>query len=233
MSKMYAIAQVKAPLSPSEDHPYGEFEVVLSAPTLDRDDEVIDAGAFEPLPEHITFDVDHGMSTGTTVGSGVPYYADDGTLRVKGTFSSIPRAQEVRTLVTEGHIRTTSVAFMAARREEGEDGKIHVVSAELLNGAFVPIPSNREAVVLTAKAFAERTLDEKATKADRLQAIHDLAVQNGAKCATDSDSTRAPAVPVETAGNPDQGPAESAGTPPASEVVKAARLMADAALLVQ
>src|SRR5687768_18109927 len=32
--------------------------------------------------------------------------------------SSIPRAQEVRTLVKEGHIRTTSVAFMNAVREE-------------------------------------------------------------------------------------------------------------------
>lgn len=229
MSKLYALAEVKA--APSDD-PNGEFEVVLSAPTLDRDDEIIDAKAFEPLPGHITFDVDHGMSTGTTVGSGVPYYAEDGTLRVKGSFSSIPRAQEVRTLVTEGHIRTTSVAFMAAQRVKGEDGKSHITAAELLNGAFVPIPSNREAVVLSAKAFTERTVDEKATKADRLQSIHDLAVENGAKCADHADSTDAPTTPAKAAGNPDQGPAATAGKSSASDVTHGVRLMADAALLV-
>lgn len=138
------------------DDPNGSFEVVLSAPTLDRDGEVIESGAFEPLPDHITFDIDHGLSTATTVGSGVPRY-EGGVLKVAGSFSSIPRAQEVRTLVEEGHIRTTSVAFMNPRREV-KDGVPHVVSAELLNGAFVPVPSNREAVVLAAKEFRERAV---------------------------------------------------------------------------
>lgn len=130
--------------------PNGEFEVILSTPNLDRDGEVIDSGAFEPLPKHITFDIDHGLSTATTVGSGEPYY-EDGVLKVKGTFSSIPRAQEVRTLIAEGHIRTTSVAFMSAKRAM-VDGVPHVTSAELLNGAFVPVPSNRESLILSAKS---------------------------------------------------------------------------------
>jgi hypothetical protein len=70
------------------EDPNGAFEVVLSAATLDRDGEVIDSRAFDPLPDHIPFDIDHGMTVTTTVGSGAPYYADDGTLRVKGTFAS-------------------------------------------------------------------------------------------------------------------------------------------------
>jgi hypothetical protein len=70
------------------DDPNGAFEVILSAATLDRDGEVIDKGAFDPLPDHIPFDIDHGMTVATTVGSGSPYYAEDGTLRVKGTFAS-------------------------------------------------------------------------------------------------------------------------------------------------
>lgn len=151
-TKMFALGEVKAVEDAGGD-PNGEFDVILSAPTLDRDGEVIDARVFEPLPGHITFDIDHGMSTATTVGSGVPEYTSDGRLRVKGTYSSIPRAQEVRTLVREGHIRTTSVAFMGAVREE-KDGVPHIVKAELLNGAFVPIPSNRESVVLSAKSYA-------------------------------------------------------------------------------
>src|SRR3546814_8209504 len=82
------------------------------------------------------------MSTATTVGSGVPEYLPDGPLRGKGTYSSIPRAQEVRTLVREGHIRTPSVAFIGAVGEE-KDGVPQVVKAELLNGAFVPHPPSR------------------------------------------------------------------------------------------
>ena len=151
MNKDFLTGNVKA-LDTDADGP-GTFEVILSAPTLDRDGEVIDGKAFEPLPDHITFDIDHGLSTATTVGSGTPRYEGD-LLKVTGTFSSIPRAQEVRTLVAEGHIRTTSVAFMAPKRTV-KDGVPHVTSAELLNGAFVPVPSNREAVVLHAKSARE------------------------------------------------------------------------------
>lgn len=144
----------------------GMFEAILSAPTLDRDGEVIDALAFEPLPEHLTIDIDHGMTVGTTVGSGTPYY-EDGVLKFRGTFSSIPRAQEVRTLVTEGHIRKMSVAFMNALREtDPDDERPHIRRAELLNAAIVPIPSNREASILAAKALAsevhQRALEDEA-----------------------------------------------------------------------
>lgn len=183
MSKRYLMGTVKA--ADAADDATGSFEVILSAPTMDRDGEIIDAKAFEPLPDHITFDIDHGMSVVTTVGSGVPSYDDAGNLVVSGTFSSIPRAQEVRTLVREGHIRTTSVAFMDAKRTKGEDGKTHITQAELLNGAFVPIPSNREALVVSAKEYdakvGARNSEQDAT---RLQQIHDLTVENGAECAT-------------------------------------------------
>lgn len=179
--KRYLMGTVKA-LDDAND-PNGSFEVVLSAPTLDRDGEIIDAKAFDPLPDHITFDIDHGMSVSTTVGSGVPRYDDEGRLVVSGTYSSIPRAQEVRTLVREGHIRTTSVAFMDAKRTKGEDGKTHIATAELLNGAFVPIPSNRESVVISAKEYATKVGSRNSLKdAERLQQIHDLAVTNGATC---------------------------------------------------
>src|SRR5690348_10130725 len=167
------------------DEPNGAFEVVLSAATLDRDGEVIDSRAFDPLPDHVPFDIDHGMTVQTTVGSGTPYYAEDGSLRVKGTFASTPLAQEVRTLVAEGHIRTTSVTFMAAERVKDEKSIDHVVKAELLNGTFTPVPSNREAVVLSAKAL-NVAVDEKvgarnsASDAAKIQAAHDTMVDLGA-----------------------------------------------------
>lgn len=163
----------------------GAFEVILSAATLDRDGEIIDSRAFDPLPDHIAFDIDHGMTVTTTVGSGKPSYDEDGTLRVKGTYASTALAQEVRTLVSEGHIRTTSVTFMAAEREQ-KDGIPHVVKAELLNGTFTPIPSNREAVVLSSKALAavtEKVGARNSTKdAERIQSAHDLLLDLGAAC---------------------------------------------------
>lgn len=200
-TKMFALGEVKA-VEDADGDPNGEFDVILSAPTLDRDGEVLDSKIFEPLPDHITFDIDHGMSTATTVGSGTPFYDGD-VLRVKGTYSSIPRAQEVRTLVREGHIRTTSVAFMGAVRQE-KDGVPHVVKAELLNGAFVPIPSNRESVVLSAKSFEEKTETSPLC----------------AKCAEPTVSTTAP-----------ETPSDEDGKSPASNVVEMARIRADIARL--
>ena len=52
----------------------GSFRVVLSAPTKDRDGDTITPDTWkQPLPDHITFDQDHGMSVASTVGSGKPF----------------------------------------------------------------------------------------------------------------------------------------------------------------
>lgn len=130
----------------------GTFEAIMSAPTLDRDGEVIDSLAFAPLPSKITVDIDHAMSVRSVVGSGEPFYDEAGLLKIRGRFASTPLGQEVRTLVKEGHVDRMSVTFRAAQRDVGEDGLQHVRKGELLNVAFVVIPSNREAAVLAAKS---------------------------------------------------------------------------------
>lgn len=159
----------------------GSFEVILSAPTKDRDGDTLLPDEWKtPLPDHITFDADHGMSVATTVGSGVPTIDEaTGNLVVSGTYSSLPRAQEVRTLVNEGHIRTTSVAFMSGK--EVKDGKSSPVR-ELLNGAFVAIPSNREALVLSSKSVVKAGARNSKSDAEHLQGIHDHAAAMGATC---------------------------------------------------
>lgn len=137
----------------SDDDFPGTFEVVLSTPTEDRDGDELKSEDWEqPLPEHITFDIDHGMSVASTVGSGAPRIDDGGRLVVDGTYSSLQRAQDTRTLVNEGHIRTTSVAFMTKKVTKA--GGQQKTVRELLNGAFVAIPSNREAMVLDSKSAA-------------------------------------------------------------------------------
>jgi HK97 family phage prohead protease len=137
----------------------GEFLSIMSAPTLDRDGEIIDTNAFAPLPEKITVDIDHDMSVRSIVASGRPYYDNDGLLKIRGQFASTALAQDVRTLVREGHVDRMSVTFRAARREIGEDGVTHIRGAELLNVAFVAVPSNREAAVLAAKSIDDLTSD--------------------------------------------------------------------------
>lgn len=175
-------------LGVTDENPHGTFEVILSAPTLDRDGEIIDAKAFEPLPAHITFDTDHSMTCDSVVGSGEPYYAEDGTLRVKGAYAADERSQTIRRKVADGHIRTTSVTFMAAKREE-KDGVPHVVKAELLNGTFTPVPSNRESVVLTAKSIiAKEGRRNSATDSEAIQTAHDLMAGLGASCEVKSAS---------------------------------------------
>lgn len=179
-----AVAAIEAVPESEATDPNGEFDVILSAQTLDRDGDILRSEEWKtPLPDHITFDIDHGMSVATTIGSGRPYLNENGDLQVRGSFSSIPRAQEVRTLVREGHIRTTSVAFMTEKSEQ-KDVKPR---RELLNGAFVAIPSNREAVVLSAKAFeAVEKAGARNSASDQsvIQDIHDAAKVLGADCGT-------------------------------------------------
>lgn len=163
---------VEASVSAVEsENPNGEFDVILSTESLDRDGEKLYIDEWKtPLPDRITFDSDHGMSVATTVGSGVPTI-EDGKLRVRGVFASTEHAQNVRTLVNEGHITKTSVAFRTIR-----DKKSNTVTRELLNGAFVAVPANEEAVVLSSKAA------KAADTVSHEQAIHDAAVKLGAMC---------------------------------------------------
>ena len=175
---------VEAAVSPVDsDNPNGEFDVILSTEALDRDGEKLFLDEWKtPLPDRITFDSDHGMSVATTVGSGVPTL-EDGVLRVRGTFASTEHAQTVRTLVNEGHITRTSVAF-----RQQKDKKDGTVTRELLNGAFVAIPANDEAVVLSSKSVkAADTISHE-------QAIHDAAVQLGAMCTEYVKSVKAKAL---------------------------------------
>ncbi|NNC10690.1 hypothetical protein HII28_02155 [Planctomonas sp. JC2975] len=194
------ITQKDASITNTDDEFPGSFEVVLSAPTKDRDGDTLLPDEWkQPLPDKITFDSDHGMSVATTVGSGVPSINDAGELVVSGTYSSLPRAQEVRTLVNEGHINTTSVAFMT-ERSTAKDGT-KTVTRELLNGAFVAIPSNREALVLSSKAATVKVgARNSATDAEHIQAIHDHAVALGAKPSTEDDEKKSFTVDRKTVG---------------------------------
>lgn len=143
MEKRVALFEVKAL---ADDDGNGEFEAILSVPTVDRDGEVIDGRAFEPLPAEIPIHKFHDFSS--PVATATPFYEGD-VLKARGTFDPDPESQAIRAKVGRS-IRYMSVGFMAATRSD-QDGTPHITKAELLEASFVSIPSNREAAILAVK----------------------------------------------------------------------------------
>ena len=200
---MDVVTKATGTVTPVEDSKskHGEFDVILSTNALDRDGDELHADEWKtPLPDKITFDSDHGMSVASCVGSGKPFINDSGQLQVRGTFASTPHGQAVRTLVNEGHITSVSVAFMD--RKGQKSGR---PMRELLNGAFVAVPANPEAVVLSSKAakddgdaanyrmnetgaidqmFENDPLDggDQTQRTAYWQGVHDTAIKLGAGC---------------------------------------------------
>jgi HK97 family phage prohead protease len=156
MEKRTALFEVKALAG---DGGTGEFEAILSVPTVDRDGEVIDGRAFEPLPAEIPIHKFHDFSS--PVATATPYYEGD-VLKARGTFDPDPESQAIRQKVGRS-IRYMSVGFMAATRSD-QDGTPHITRAELLEASFVSVPSNREAAILAVKALGEAPVDVKATQ---------------------------------------------------------------------
>lgn len=197
------MASVKS-VNDDTEAPYGAFDVILSAQTKDRDGDILLKDGWKlPLPEHIPFDIDHGMSIEKTVGSGKPFINDNGDLQVRGTFASTPLGQTVRSLVSEGHIRSTSVAFMS-EKSTAKDGT-SVTLREVLNGAFVNTPSNREAIVLGVKDFdAKSGARNSQSDASHIQAIHDHAAALGASHDTAADKPAPKSFTVKDADTEDQ-----------------------------
>jgi HK97 family phage prohead protease len=142
--------------SAGNDNGPGAFEAVVSNESLDRDGEVVARGAFNPLPASVPIHVDHKMTSEGLVGSGRPFYDAGGVLKVAGVFAGTPRAQVIRQLVVEGHLSSMSVGFHAATFKD-VGGVRNIVKAELLEVSFVSVPSNREARVLTARGYSDRT----------------------------------------------------------------------------
>jgi hypothetical protein len=174
------------------ENPNGEFEVILSTETKDRDDENLWANEWKmPLPAKIHIDGDHGRSLDKTVGSAVPRIEGNQMIG-KGTFAGTPYAQMVRQLVNEGHVNTVSVTYA-----ESKNQKDNSIQRELLNAAFVAIPANPEAVVLSSKAAEIDKADGGMSASgdnpdvkhdDMVQAIHDAACHLGAQCANEIEA---------------------------------------------
>jgi hypothetical protein len=149
----------------------GDFLAILSTDALDRDGEIVSPQSWQlPLPDTIPFNTNHESGVESIVGSATPFLDGDGRLMVRGKFASNSAAQHIRGLVREGHLGTVSVEFVRTA-----DKNI------LVGGAFVAIPSNPEARIISAKHF-DTALKSVLAGEPLLQAIHDASVHLGAGC---------------------------------------------------
>jgi len=202
----------------------GSWSAVASTPSVDRDDEVLEPGCFDPLPAQVPV---HATHSGPIIGSGRPYYVGN-ALHIDGKFASTPEAQAVRTLVTEGHLQTMSVAFMPLK-DQRKAGRRHVTKGELLAVDWASIPSNRDALVLAAKAAKAGARNSAADQA-RLQSAHDDLVASGAMCADPDGDVTAIAQALDAALDEVAGALESNDVTWATALLTAASAIADALL---
>lgn len=143
--------QVKS-YAEEDAHPNGSFEAILSTSALDRDGEIIDPYAFDPLPSSLPIFVDHAQwDTKSLVGRAVPSYDGQGRLVLRGFYGSDPFSQEIRQKVMDGLLDSMSVGFHNATRVVVA-GVPHITKGEALEGSFVGVPANPEALVTAAKS---------------------------------------------------------------------------------
>jgi hypothetical protein len=97
----------------------------------------------------------HGGDTTEVVGTVVEAKEDDYGLWIRGKFSSIPRAQETRTLIQEGHLDGLSVGYFPVRgRRAKVAGKqvVELLELELAEVTITPKPANGLTRITSAKS---------------------------------------------------------------------------------
>lgn len=149
---MSTVAAVAGTVKPGQN---GTFTAIASTGSLDRDGEILLPGCFDPLPTSVPVHFGHPRADlpaePIVVARGRPYYSGD-RLMLDAYFASTAQAQHARQLVNEGVLDAVSVMFIV-KKKETRKGVPTVVSAELVAIDLVTIPSNRDALVVSSRAF--------------------------------------------------------------------------------
>lgn len=196
---------------------------IVTAPTLDRDGDVIDtASILVPLKDgslvraetltgseqvDVPFQIDHDPSVKSTIGSAKSArYTENGELEVVFRVSSRELAQEMFTLLDEGHLNNAfSITFMYDW-EDIEGGILKNV--ELIEISLVYRGSNRNArLIAISKSIKEKQMEKSAelTEAEAKLAaaqkeVDELKAKESEVTPVETTETPAPAPqPTETA----------------------------------
>lgn len=155
------------------DNGNGDFEVVMTSESVDRDGDVIlaDGWDFSHYLKNPVVLWGHDF-LGTPIGKVTEIRREGNSWIAKGVFASTDKAQECRKLYDEGILKTVSVGFIIRKRK----GNV-IEEKELLELSFVPIPSNRDARSLRAMQDLEglmkkdAPIEEKGVLSDVHEAI--------------------------------------------------------------
>ena len=155
----------------------GELDGYMSVfNVLDAGGDVVVPGAFRATfsdwnsaPAPMPLIADHELSTDGVIGS-VSHLAEDATgARIRARFSSIAKAQDIRTRMAEGHLRGMSFTYEAIRHHRGMFGgksARFLDEVRVFEATVTPFPMNQLA---TASAKRGGQDDAAGDLADRLE----------------------------------------------------------------
>lgn len=143
----------------------GALEGYLSVfGNIDEGGDVVLPGAFKKTLAHwqqsgrkIPLLVDHKLSTDGVVGSIDHAREDQVGVKVRASFSSITKAQDIRTLMLEGHLGGMSFTYEPRRSRPGmKDGQKvrYLEEVRLFEGTITPFPMNTLAMASAKAAVA-------------------------------------------------------------------------------
>lgn len=141
------------------------YEFIASTASVDRQGDSIDQSGWE-LENYLKNPVilfAHNYSE-LPIAKAVEVIKADSALIIKIQFASEeanPKAQQIKRLVDEGILNTTSVGFIQKER----NGSI-ITKAELLEVSIVPVPANQDALRLAYKGLDESIVKEIETALD-------------------------------------------------------------------
>jgi len=140
----------------------GEFEVIASNSSIDRDGESIDVNGWDLtnwLKNPVILWGHNYWEMDCVIGAGTDAKIVDGQLIIKGVFAKTEAGQYVRQLYDDGIIKTVSVGFIVKER----NGNV-ITKQELLEVSFVPVPANPEALAIAKALEAGKAFETKFLK---------------------------------------------------------------------
>jgi len=149
----------------------GALEGYLSVfGNVDEGGDVVLPGAFKKTladwsraKQPIPLLVDHKMSTDGMIGSIADAREDDVGLRFHARFSSIAKAQDIRTLMLEGHLNGMSFTYEPIRSRPGTKAGQRVRYLDelrLFEGTVTPFPMNTLAVSSSVKSTLDKAVSD-------------------------------------------------------------------------
>lgn len=142
----------------------GVFTGVASTSDLDLQGDVVEPGAFEPIPKKrapngnmipaVLMLRDHDRSQ--VIGGWTGFHQDKTELYVEGELmiDEVPKARETYALLQKGYLNGLSVGFHMRDKEGSWEivrGKRHIKKANLQEISIVGFPANRQARVVSVK----------------------------------------------------------------------------------